>query len=266
MTYSKLTIKINSTDKPFYFIGSQIRGAFGYALKNLVKEKNLDDNLYNKFFEQKDVIHPYRFDIRLGLSTYEFSFYLFEDACDEIYNCISAFYEMLTKVGLGKQNKTYNDFEIYVNKHRVFKDGKLDFFDDYEKKFKEPKYKKEFILTLETPLRIKKDGKFVIDESIELESILNSIYQRSLALQNKDFQKLPFKSSFKIKSKDIYFNDVKRFSNVQNTSMQLGGIMGEMWISDMDEQSFRLLKLGELIGVGKQTVFGLGKIRIGGIK
>lgn len=48
--------------------------------------------------------------------------------------------------------------------------------------------------------------------------------------------------------------------------MQLGGIMGEMWISDIDEQSFKLLKLGELIGVGKQTVFGLGKINIGAIK
>lgn len=67
MKYTKLAIKINSTNKPPYFIGSQIRGAFGYALKNIVKEKAIEDNLYNKFFEQKDVIHQYRFDIRLGL-------------------------------------------------------------------------------------------------------------------------------------------------------------------------------------------------------
>lgn len=266
MKYTKLTIKINSTDKPFYFIGSQLRGAFGYALKNIVKEKGLDDNIYNKFFEQKDVIHQYRFDIRLGLNFYEFSFYLFEDACDEIYNCISAFHEMFTKVGLGKHAKTYSDFEIYVNKQRVYKDGNLEFFDDYIKKTKEPKYKKEIILRLETPLRIKKDGKFVLDDALELISILNSIYQRSLALQNKEFEKLPFKPKFKIKSKDIYFNDIKRFSNVQNTAMQLGGVMGEMWISNLDEESFRLLKLGEIIGVGKQTVFGLGKISIGAIK
>ncbi len=266
MNYTKLTIKINSNDKPPYFIGSQIRGAFGYALKNIVKEKCLDDNIYNKFFEQKDVIHQYRFDIRLGLNTYEFSFYLFEDACDEIYNCISVFHEMFTKVGIGKYNTKYEDFEIFVNKKRVYKNGNLESFDDYTKKNKESKYKKEFILRLETPLRIKKNGKFILDESIEFESILNSIYQRSLALQNKEFEKLPFKPKYKIKSKDIYFNDIKRFSNVQNTSMQLGGIMGEMWISDIDEQSFKLLKLGELIGVGKQTVFGLGKINIGAIK
>ncbi len=266
MTYTKLTIKINTQDKPPYFIGSQIRGAFGYALKNIVKDKSLEDNLYNKFFEQKDVIHQYRFDIRLGLSCYEFSFYLFEESCDEVYNCISAFHEMITKVGLGKNNNTYEKFEIYVNKKRVYKNGNLEFFDDYIKRIKESKYKKDFILRFETPLRIKKNGKFVINDSLELESVLNSIYQRSLALQNKDFEKLPFKPEFKIKSKDIYFNELKRFSNVQNTSMQFGGLMGEMWISDMDEQSFKLLKLGELIGVGKQTVFGLGKISIGAMK
>jgi CRISPR-associated endoribonuclease Cas6 len=173
---------------------------------------------------------------------------------------------MITKVGLGKNNNTYEKFEIYVNKKRVYKNGNLEFFDDYTKRFKEPKYKKEIILRLETPLRIKKDAKFVLDENIELESILNSIYQRSLALQNRDFEKLPFKPKFKIKSKDIHFNDVKRFSSVQNTSMQFGGIIGEIWISNIDEQSFKLLKLGELIGVGKQTVFGLGKISIGAIK
>ena len=266
MKYTKLTIKINSTNKPPYFIGSQIRGAFGYALKNIVKDKSLEDNLYNKFFEQKDVIHQYRFDIRLGLECYEFSFYLFEESCDEVYNCISAFHEMLTKVGLGKNNDTYENFEIYANKKRVYKNGNLEFFDKYIKKIKESKYKKDFILRFDTPLRIKKNGKFVIDDSIELESILNSIYQRSLALQNKDFEKLPFKPEFKIKSKDVYFNELKRFSNVQNTTMQFGGLMGEIWISDMDEQSFKLLKLGELIGVGKQTVFGLGKISIGAMK
>lgn len=266
MTYTKLTIKINTSDNPPYFIGSQIRGAFGYALKNIVKEKGLDDNIYNKFFEQKDVIHQYRFDIRLGLNCYEFSFYLFEDACDEVYNCISAFHEMITKVGFGKNNITYNDFEILVNDKKFYKNGNITPFENTIKKFKISKYKKDVILRFETPLRIKKDGNFVLDDSIDLKSVLNSIYQRSLALQNKDFEKLPFTPKYKIKSKDIYFNDLKRFSNVQKTTMNLGGLMGEMWISDLDEKSFELLKLGELIGVGKQTVFGLGKIKLGGIK
>ena len=266
MKYTKLTIKIKSNDKPPYFIGSQLRGAFGYALKKVVKKQLLDDNIYNKFFEQKDVTHKYRFDIRLGLQSYEFSFYLFEDECDEVYNCISAFHEMITNIGLGKYNKTYEEFEIYLNKKLVYSNGELKQFDKYIKKFKQPKQKKDFILRLETPLRIKKDGKYVINDSLELESIINSIFQRNLALQNKDFEKLPFKPKYKLISKDIFFNDIKRYSNVQNTSLQLVGVMGEMWISDIDEESFNWLKLGEIIGVGKQTVFGLGKISIGVIR
>ncbi len=85
-------------------------------------------------------------------------------------------------------------------------------------------------------------------------------------MQNKYFEKLPFEPKYKLKSKDIFFNDIKRFSGVQNTSMQLGGVMGEMWISDIDEETFNLLKLGEIIGIGKQTVFGLGKISIGAVR
>lgn len=104
MNYTKLTIKINSSDKPPYFVGSQLRGAFGYALKNI--EKNVENSLYSKFFEKKNEIHQYRFDIRLSLQFYEFSFYLFDDSCDEIFIVISAFYEMLTNIGLGKRIKS----------------------------------------------------------------------------------------------------------------------------------------------------------------
>jgi len=42
----------------------------------------------------------------------------------------------------------------------------------------------------------------------------------------------------------------------------MDGVLGEMAVLGLDEKSYRLLKIGEIIGVGKQTVFGLGKIKI----
>ena len=42
--------------------------------------------------------------------------------------------------------------------------------------------------------------------------------------------------------------------------------MGEISYSDIDEKSVILLQLGELLGVGKQTVFGMGKIEVKDIK
>jgi CRISPR/Cas system endoribonuclease Cas6 (RAMP superfamily) len=44
--------------------------------------------------------------------------------------------------------------------------------------------------------------------------------------------------------------------------MQLGGIMGHINYDEIDAKSYALLKLGEIMGVGKQTVFGLGEIRV----
>ncbi len=44
--------------------------------------------------------------------------------------------------------------------------------------------------------------------------------------------------------------------------MKIGGVLGEITYDDIDEKSYQLLKLGEIIGVGKQTVFGLGEIEI----
>lgn len=44
--------------------------------------------------------------------------------------------------------------------------------------------------------------------------------------------------------------------------MNLGGIMGHIKIKNLNKESYEVLKLGELLGVGKQTVFGLGRIEV----
>jgi CRISPR/Cas system endoribonuclease Cas6 (RAMP superfamily) len=42
----------------------------------------------------------------------------------------------------------------------------------------------------------------------------------------------------------------------------MGGVLGEIVLSGVDKNTYDLLKLGETIGVGKQTVFGLGKYKM----
>lgn len=256
MKYTKINVKIHTKDKPPYFMGSQLRGAFGYALKNVSL------SLYDRLIEEKNIIHPYRFDIRLGMMVQEFSLYLFADLCSEVHMVIVAIDEMIRKIGLGRDKKTYNNYTLMVNDVLVYANGELHNFDDGAIDFIPPKPKKDIILRLDTPLRIKKDGLFVRNEQIEINDILNSIYQRSRAIKGKKHKALPFVPQYKCKSKNIYFKDLTRKSNAQNTKMQLGGIMGDMWLSDLDKKSYKLLKLGELIGVGKQCVFGLGNISI----
>ena len=72
------------------------------------------------------------------------------------------------------------------------------------------------------------------------------------------------KLSFEIKGDIIKNNLVKkqltRLSNRQNTKMSFDGLIGTITINDIDINSFELLSLAELIGIGKQTSFGLGKV------
>jgi len=43
--------------------------------------------------------------------------------------------------------------------------------------------------------------------------------------------------------------------------MKLGGVLGFLDL-EIDENSYKLLKLGEIIGVGKQVTFGFGNIKV----
>jgi CRISPR-associated endoribonuclease Cas6 len=270
MTYTKITIKIDA--KPPYFIGSQIRGALGYALKKVICINPtfkcdgcfaLTDCLYYKFYEEKNNFHKYRLDYILGEDKYNFSILLFNETADKLPYIISALYQMITEIGFGVERKTYKNFQIFVNDISIYENENLTIPQNYKKEFKIDKFCQDVSLKFITPLRIKKNGKFLKSGTeITLYDIINSIYQRNLKLNNLDFQKIDFEIKGEITKKELYYKKLTRLSNRQKTKMQMDGLIGELEIKNLDEKSYKLLKLGEIIGVGKSTVFGLGKIEI----
>jgi len=48
--------------------------------------------------------------------------------------------------------------------------------------------------------------------------------------------------------------------------MKFTGLIGKITIQGLDRRSYEYLKLGEIIGIGKQTVFGLGDYTIKPLK
>ena len=99
MEYVKLSLLFK--EKPPYFIGSQLCGALGYALKNIVciNPNKICENcyasgqcLYCQFYEHKNDYHKYRLDFELNKSYYDFNFYLFCDAVNSLPIIISAFH------------------------------------------------------------------------------------------------------------------------------------------------------------------------------
>lgn len=271
MTYSKISVIFKPEQKSPYFIGSQLRGAFGYALKKVTcinpsyecKECFASSNcLYHEFYEEKNSFHRYRFDFELGKDYYDFSLYLFDNAASKLPYAMSALHMMLTAVGFGKDRVVCKDFSIYINDTNCFADGKLTIPKDFIKKLRIDNFRPNITLLFATPLRIKKENRFVRDDELELEGIINSIYQRQMKLLGREHKRFPYPIEGKIVEKELKFVELTRQSNRQKTTMNMGGIMGEIKIKNLNKECYEVLKVGELIGVGKQTVFGLGKIEI----
>ncbi|AXX91680.1 hypothetical protein CPU12_04400 [Malaciobacter molluscorum LMG 25693] len=229
MKYSKILFKLNSENKPAYFMGSEIRGTFGYGLKRVVCVNpsfecsdcfSKEQCIFYDFFEKKNVYHKYRFDIELNSDSYEFSIVLFSKACENIPYIISAFYETFTKIGFGKDRLKYEDFEIYLNSKKIYKDKKLKLPKKLTKKIKKTDdYHKSVVINIKTPLRIKKDSTYVYDERLDLHDILLSIYKRSISLKDKKFKRIELQDDYKIIDKTLCKRYIKRYSGIQKKSM-----------------------------------------------
>jgi len=246
MNYTKQTYNIKAP-KPYLFIGSKIRGALGYALKEEVcinpsfECKDCfasKECIFYKMYEEQNKTHDYRLDFKLFTEKYKFSMLLFGES--------------------QKYKKSINKAIL-----KSLKECKKVEFKEKNKIISYKKYSSIIKLEFLTPLRIKKQNKFVLSEDeIGLNDILFSIHRRNLELQKKPFQRVQFNQNIKIVSKNLEYKELIRRSNRQNTKMNLGGLMGEIVLSDVDKETYNLLKLGEIIAVGKSTVFGLGKIKI----
>ena len=92
--------------------------------------------------------------------------------------------------------------------------------------------------------------------------MLSSINKLYYDIDNKEYQKLNISTDYKIISSHLEYKKITRKSNRQKKLMDFGGLVGDMIVSNIDKKTYELLKLGELIGIGKNRVFGLGKIKV----
>ena len=252
------------------FIGSTIRGAFGVSLKKVVcinPSYNCEgcfakeNCLYYDFFEEKNRAHQFRFDFELDQDNYNFSLYLFEDATIKLPYVLSAIHKMLTETGLTKNRELFEIEKILCQGKEIYKDGNFDIKDIKSVDFTPRDIKTPIKLNLITPLRMKYQNK-LLTKKPPLEILLYSIQNRLHQLKDLPQIKLTFTPKYKETKSSITFKDQTRRSNRQKTKLQIGGIVGFIEYEEIDENSLLLLQVGEIIGVGKQTVFGMGKIEV----
>ncbi len=168
---------------------------------------------------------------------------------------------MLTEQGLTVSREKFEIDKILCNEKEVYKDGKFDLKDVKVKEFIVDELFERGKIEFVTPLRTKQAGK-ILSKKPHLELLLYSISNRVNEIKNLPKVKLTFTPTYKEKSASISFVDQTRRSNRQKQKLQIGGVVGNIIYDKIDEKSLILLKLGEIIGVGKQTVFGMGKIEV----
>jgi CRISPR-associated endoribonuclease Cas6 len=268
--YSKIDIIIKG-QKPQLFIGSMIRGALGYSLKKVACINPsftcegcfaTENCLYFDFYEKKNTYHKYRLDFPLNSQLFEFSIYLYGDAKEKLPYILSALHKLFKENGIGKERIKPKEFFFYVNDKTVYDGKEFKIPQNHISTFQLDRYSPKIKLQLLSPLRLKKDNKFLGVKEFDLVYLLNSIYQRYLQLTLQEQTKLPFEPKYNITEKNLQWKQLTRYSNRQKTKMNMDGLMGEIEINNIDKKSYELLKLGEIIGAGKQTVMGLGKIEI----
>jgi conserved hypothetical protein len=253
--------------KPSYpFIGSTIRGAFGYALRQVYcpyigvncEECGISERcVYNEFFENVSDTPNFRLDIDLDQKSFDFKILLFERAVNYLSHITIAIQNM-QEIGLGANRSKFKFTHLSLN-------GKvaepkfllsnapetLNFTPDFTAG--------DYEISLQTPLRIKQKN-VLVRRDIDFKSFTRQIAMRFESITGESMDK--FEVKFDRFEQDLRFYDINRYSNRQHAKMQFGGMIGKMRVFGLDERSAKLLQLACITGVGKSTVFGLGKIKV----
>lgn len=125
--------------------------------------------------------------------------------------------------------------------------------------------------TLLTPLRIKQDGKYVGADRFNFGAFFGNLQRRISLLSyfhsdtalDTDFKALgQAAKTITISRQQIAWQDWTRYSSRQQTTMQMGGLLGEFTISGDLQPFWPYLWLGQWTHVGKGTSMGLGQYRI----
>ena len=262
MQYHQINIKVNSPIKPSSFIGSALRGAFGHALKEKscvnpsYKCKGCfarENCLFYEFYEQSSGYRPFRFNVEMNQERYDFGLMLFfkEERESDISMVIETLSLMLNKYGLEKNNLKFPNSTFSID--RVFPLNQMPL----------PKVVSTVHIKSLTPFILKQANRRLI-KNISVEDILNSLYKRKAFFEEGDaYAKLPFIPSYEIISAKSSYQKTFRRSDAQGKKIPIEGYGVEIVLKNLDAKSYALLKYGEVVAVGNDTVRGYGRFLLG---
>lgn len=297
-----LTLKALSSIVLPDYAGSALRGGFGHALKKTactMRNKACAGCLlrrgcaYSYVFETpppedsailrkyKSAPHPFVIEPPLeekrnydAGESFAVSLVLMGRALEYLPYIILAF-EELGNTGLGKGRGRYEltgvsagDMVIYKGKGKPLEDDLKPVLlkDALAAEYQDTREAEIFLLT---PTRIVVDEDLVVD--LEFHHLVRSLLRRISTISYFHYGErlaLDFKGLIERAGRvetvrrDTAWDDWERYSTRQDTTMKLGGLKGKALFRGELKEFMPFLRVGEMIHVGKNTSFGLGKYRM----
>lgn len=210
--------------------------------------------------------------------SFDFSLLIFGELNNSLPYFIYAF-EQMGKIGIGRRiNGSRGEFvlqEVKWNGRTIYsgEEGRLtapEGLPSLNLEEKEGSGEKPFDLrlTLETPLRFKFNNRLAADLSFNI--LARAMLRRATSLlicygegiPRIDFHNLIEKAdSAGIKESSLRWFDWRRYSNHQEKSMLMGGMIGSVTYGNIPPDFLPFIDFCQRVHLGKQTSFGLGKIR-----
>ena len=211
-------------------------------------------------------------------SAFDFSLLLMGEVNTYLSYFIYAF-EQMGKIGVGKKrnghrglfvldNVQRNDCIIYSSSdHKLILNGpvkNLDLKSSENLQGKDLRLR----LSLETPLRLKFENKF--QAGLPFHLLVRAMLRRISSLMNAygdgepdlDYPGLVKKAqTVRTTAKKLSWYDWQRYSFRQDEKMLMGGMTGTVTYEGCIDEFLPLIEFCEQVHLGKQTTFGLGKIR-----
>ncbi|MDR3214564.1 MAG: CRISPR system precrRNA processing endoribonuclease RAMP protein Cas6 [Azoarcus sp.] len=122
-------------------------------------------------------------------------------------------------------------------------------------------------LRFRTPLRLQENGRALPPAKLTPATLLMTTVKRVALLAELygngvpdwNFKALVQKAATVTDERTLHWQDWSRYSSRQNRSMQLGGVLGTWRLKGDLSAFFPALFLGQWLGTGKETAFGLGR-------
>jgi len=297
---SRLRLTVRATDSirlPDH-AGSQLRGAFGAAYRQLAcltRQKSCADCPititcpYHRVFESapppvghalqrfSQVPHPYIIEpppwgahTVLAGDTFDFNMVLIGQARHLLPLILAAWQRALAH-GLGKSAGTAQLIAVHDDaSEQLVYAGEGSPTRLLEGEAHIPSAQSSATLEILTPLRLQNNSRPLGPDTLTPRPLLTALVRRLALLAEfhtetrwtPDFVALAQAADVVTGQAQLNWRDWTRYSSRQQQKMSLGGVVGTWYLSNLTPELWLALWLGQWLHVGKNTTFGLGRYRL----